>query len=171
MSDLPQVPPSTALLAWGFISTEEGGGKIHTRPGDPGGTTRWGFAQHFNQDIDVTTLTYRTAFERFVTHYWVPLQCERLPPAMGIALADYAFNAGADDAIPHLQQATGSRVDGIMGQRTVEAVVGRYAQNPGRLINDFLSYRCLKYASTGRSDDNRGWYVRVLKLRAFVEKL
>src|SRR5688500_7154434 len=105
MSDDKPVFPSTAALAWAFIAQEEGGGKTHKVEGDPGGTTKWGFAQVFNPDIDVTLLTFDEARERFIEKYWLANHCDKLPPAVGIAVADYAFNAGADDAIPDLQKA------------------------------------------------------------------
>lgn len=168
MSDDRPVLPSVSLAAWNFIAQEEGGGRIHTVAGDPGGTTKWGFAQNFNQDIDVTLLTHEEAFNRFLGQYWNALHCDKLVAPIAIALADYAFNAGADDAVPDLQRTVGARVDGVVGQRTITAVNERYNQRPARVVNDYLSYRCLKYCRTGRAENNRGWFVRVLNLRAFL---
>src|SRR5260221_10134724 len=109
----PPDPPS--LRAWRWIAAQEGGGVVHTVPGDLGGTTKWGFAQRYNPDIDVTLLNFPDAFTRFKARYWVPLMADLLPYPVALALVDYAFNTGADDSIPALQRASGASVDGAMG--------------------------------------------------------
>lgn len=176
-SPIPPAPPTSplaaepaSLRAWRWIAAQEGGGRIHTVTGDPGGTTKWGFAQRYNQDINVADLTFASAYTRFVDRYWVPLRCSALPYPVALALADYAFNAGADDAIPALQRTSRASVDGVIGQRTINAVVSLFYHNPARFMNDFLSYRILKYAESPRLPANRGWLVRTLALRGAVEK-
>lgn len=143
---------------------------VHSVPGDPGGTTKWGFAQRYNPDIDVTTLTFAAAYLRFVSQYWTPLMCSSLPFPLALALCDQAFNMGADDAVPALQRAVRASVDGVMGERTLNAANTLYSHDPRRTLNDALSYRLMSYANNPRVADNRGWFVRVLALRAFVEK-
>lgn len=172
MSTLVPTPPPDppSLRAWRWIAIQEGGGTIHTVLGDPGGTTKWGFAQRYNPDIDVTTLTFAAAYTRFVSRFWLPLMASALPYPVALALVDYAFNAGPDDSIPALQRAAGAAIDGVMGGRTINAVNTVYGHNPQRFMSNLLSYRCLKYAESPRVRDNRGWFVRTLDLRAVVEK-
>lgn len=171
-SPVPVTPQQEApsLRAWRWIAEQEGGGRIHNVPGDPGGTTKWGFAQRYNPDINVADLTFTTAYQRFLTHYWKPLYCETFPLPVALVLVNYTFNAGADDSIPALQRAAGASIDGKIGARTIHAVLTRYAHNPRRFINDFLSYQLLKYAASPRLEDNRGWLVRTLAVRGFVER-
>lgn len=165
---LPPDPPS--LRAWRWIAVQEGGGVVHTVPGDPGGTTKWGFAQRYNPDIDVTLLNFADAFTRFKARFWFPLMADLLPWPVALALVDFAFNAGADDSIPALQRAAGAAIDGEMGPRTVNAANTLYAHNPRRFMDNLLSYRLMKYAESPRVKDNRGWFVRTLALRGLVEK-
>lgn len=167
---MPPAPDPPSLRAWRWIAVQEGGGVVHTVPGDPGGTTKWGFAQRYNPDIDVRLLNFADAYTRFMARYWGPLRCSELPYPVALALVDYAFNAGADDSIPALQRASGASVDGRMGPRTINAANTLYTHNPRRFVDNLLSHRLLKYAESPRVRENRGWLVRTLALRGAVEK-
>lgn len=158
-------------LVWAFLAskTMEGGGKIHTVDGDPGGTTKWGFAQKFNPDIDVKLLTFDTAFTRFKERYWDKLKCDALPMQLAIPFVIFAFNAGENDAIPALQRAVYTRVDGKLGPETIAAAWAAFETNANAVIDDMLSYQAIKYA-TGNPKFMRGWFVRLFKTRAFVER-
>lgn len=70
----------------------EGGGVEHSVPGDPGGTTKWGFAQKFNPDINVLDLTEDTAVARALKNYWIPARCDELSFPSDIVIFDCAFN-------------------------------------------------------------------------------
>jgi len=78
-----------------MLNELEGGGRVHTVPGDPGGTTCWGFAQKFNPDIDVTTLTEETATQRALEKYWIPNGCDKAPWPLDVMIYDCAFNQSA----------------------------------------------------------------------------
>ena len=165
----PQRRPSE--IAWAFLASDpiEGGGKIHTVDGDPGGTTKWGFAQTYNPDIDVRTLTYESAYRRFVEQYWNKGRCDDLPFQVALPFVVFAFNAGFDDAIPALQRAVYVKVDGIMGSETIRATWAKFEALRNDLINNVLSYQALKYA-IGNPKFMRGWFVRLFAVRGFVER-
>jgi hypothetical protein len=78
-----------------MLNDLEGGGKVHTVAGDPGGTTCWGFAQKFNMDIDVTKLNEESATARALANYWIPNGCDALPFPQDIIVFDAAFNQSA----------------------------------------------------------------------------
>src|SRR5687767_14751053 len=122
-TDTNRVRRHPSEIAWALLASPEmeGGGKIHTVKGDPGGTTKWGLAQKFNPDIDVRDLTFDSAYKRFYHQYWLKGRCDQLPFQVAVPYVIFAFNAGFDDAIPALQRAVYTKVDGVMGPATVEA--------------------------------------------------
>lgn len=78
-----------------MLNELEGGGKIHTVAGDPGGTTCWGFAQKYNTDIDVRLLNEETATIRALEKYWIPNGCDEAPWPLDVMIYDCAFNQSA----------------------------------------------------------------------------
>lgn len=81
-----------------MLNILEGGGKVHTVKGDPGGTTCWGFAQKFNKDIDVTKLTEESAIQRALVKYWIPTGCDNYPFPVDLVMFDIAFNQSMEAA-------------------------------------------------------------------------
>lgn len=149
--------------AWSFLQRPdiEGGARISDDPADPGGVTKWGISQRAYPDEDIQHLTEPRAKELFRRDYWDRCQCEQLPERMAIALADAAFNQGVDAAMRQLQRALNVSVDGVMGPRTMAAVVRK--SDPEHL-NEFLSQRLLRYAD-GQGKYRRGWFLRILRLK------
>src|SRR5688500_461781 len=100
------MPRHLSNRAWEFISSPkiEGAGVVHTVAGDPGGTTKWGFAQRYNPDIDVTTLTEEQAYWRFHERYWEKVRASEMPWPLALAVVDYSFNTGVLKAVKTLQK-------------------------------------------------------------------
>lgn len=96
-----------------MLNDLEGGGKVHTVSGDPGGTTCWGFAQKFNPDIDVTKLTEESATARTLEKYWIPNGCDAAPWPLDVMMLDCAFNQSAKFA------------QGMIGMHIGTAVIAR----------------------------------------------
>ncbi len=169
-TDTNRVRRHPSQIAWAFVAAGlEGGGKIHTIKGDPGGTTKWGFAQTYNPDIDVRDLTFDTAYTRFLHQYWLKGRCDQLPFQVAVPYVAFAFNSGFDDAIPALQRAVYTKVDGVMGPATVEAAWQAYEKYGNKLVSDVLSFQAMKYM-TGNPKFIRGWFVRLFDVRGFVER-
>ena len=156
-------------VAWAFLAAREGGGKVHTVKGDPGGTTKWGFAQRYNPDIDVHDLTFETAYLRFRKLYWNRGRCDEMPFQVALPFVVFAFNADFDDAIPALQRALYVKVDGALGPETLTAAWSAFEKQGPALIDNILSYQALKYA-IGNPTFRRGWFARLFATRAFVER-
>lgn len=116
---------------------------LNNNPNDPGGITNFGFAQHFNKDIDVTKLTFSQAKQRAWARYWVLSDADRLPWPTNIIIFDTYFN-----------------------QSPSEAANLKFASN----WEDMLWARLAQYAAKRPSDPNftRDWLNRVLHLRTFI---
>lgn len=158
-----------AEISWNLLQSKdfEDGAKVVNIPGDPGGVTKWGFAQNYNQDIDVLTLTEEEAKERFRTHYWDKIHGDDLPKELAIALSDSAFHQGPPTAIRQLQKALGVKVDGIMGMETMQAV---HKLDPHHAAMSALGRRIETYANSS-SPFKIGFYNRVAKLAYSLGRL
>jgi len=69
----------------------EGGDKVHTVKGDPGGTTKYGFAQAFHK-FDVASMTEADAIQQYLIDYWIPNGCDNLPWPNDVLVFDTAVN-------------------------------------------------------------------------------
>ena len=109
-----------------FVLAWEGGEVDH--PSDPGGYTKSGISLRFFRQInprataaDVKALTPPEIAEIYQDWFWQPAKCDRLPPALALALFDTAVNMGVKTAVKLLQRALGVTADGVIGQKTLEA--------------------------------------------------
>jgi len=120
------------LRAFDKLMDLEGGGKLHTVEGDPGGMTKWGFSQRAHPEVDIAALTKLDAVWLFEAKYWTPLRCHEITHnQMAFEVAEFAFNAGdkasvmaAQEAANDLMGAARSRagrvqVDGRIGPKTI----------------------------------------------------
>jgi lysozyme family protein len=158
-----------AEVFWAILQSPdfEDGAKTVNIPGDPGGVTKWGFAQNYNQDINVLDLTEDQAKERFRTHYWDAVRADELPKELAFAMADSAFHQGPPVAIKQLQRALGIKVDGIMGVETMQAVS---RLDPHHTAMSALGRRIEAYANSS-SPFKIGFYNRVAKLAYSLGRL
>ena len=89
----------------------EGGGVLHEIEGDPGGQTKWGVAQNYNKDVDVSSLTEDDAVALAYKKYWVPYglsSIAREDPNKAAVLFDGYYNLGAGNMRSILAQSDGS---------------------------------------------------------------
>lgn len=120
-------PFDTALR---FVLAHEGGEVDH--PSDPGGYTKSGISLRFFRQInpiataaDVKALTPPEIAEIYRAYFWWPARCDHLPPAIAFALFDTAVNMGVKTAAKFLQRAIGVTADGVIGQKTLDAIFKR----------------------------------------------
>ena len=78
--------------AWDLVQKWEGG--YSNDPDDSGGETNFGIAKNFNPGVDVKNITKQDAMNIFRDKYYNPSGAERMSPALGLYLADAAFNQG-----------------------------------------------------------------------------
>lgn len=157
--------------AWRKTMTWEGGDRLHTVPGDPGGTTKYGISQRAHPNVDIAALSERKAQMIARLHYWNPLNAVELPSEVRWDVFDVGFNAGLYRAGKLLQrsinlcrQSMGSvdfiTEDGQIGPITIQAADGL---DPAKLLRVFRAYRAEHYlalAETGRAKFIHGWLRR-----------
>jgi lysozyme family protein len=118
----------------------EGGGTVHTVPGDAGGTTKWGIAQNSHPNVKVKELTRAEAMGIYRKEYWKPMRLDDLDvpdDRVGFGLAANVFrmavHAGVKVSANLLQQALNYvmkegqvplKVDGDIGSVTISAFNG-----------------------------------------------
>jgi lysozyme family protein len=157
--------------AYDLTLTWEGGDRLHTVAGDPGGTTRFGLSQRAYPDLDMHRLTLPAASFYAKRDYWKVVRADEVPEELRWHLFDMAFNAGTGTSVRILQksinlcrQASGREdyliEDGVIGPKTLAAVD---EQRPERLARVFKAYRVEHYlvvAETRTPQFIHGWLRR-----------
>jgi lysozyme family protein len=167
------MPTKTADFIAAFSRTQrwEGGGVVHTVPGDPGGTTKWGISAKAYPDLDIAGLTILQAMEIAHQHYWVPVGCDELPAPLRWDVFDMAFNAGKIPAVRCLQDALNLCIankggqdyletDGVPGPLTLAAAQEYDPYDIRRLFRAYRQEHYLILAETGWAKFIHGWLKR-----------
>lgn len=130
----------------------EGGYSNH--PSDRGGETKYGISDNRDgvqdgksdvngdgtPDVDIANMTIEQAKEIYRRDYWDKMRCDELPGNVADQLFDFAVNSGVGTAVRALQDLVGANVDGVIGDRTVDAVSW---MDPEELGAKLLVKRCL----------------------------
>lgn len=111
-------------------------------PRDAGGRTRFGISARAYPTLDIPGLTREDAIAIYRRDYWIPTCCDRLPPALALAVFDTAVNMGRDRAARLLQETLRVTVDGAIGPKTITAA--SLAPMPW-ILADFLARRMHAY--------------------------
>lgn len=122
--------------AWDLAQKWEGG--YSNDPDDRGGETNFGIAANFNPGVDVKKLTKQDAMDIYNRNYYQKSGADRMSPAVGLYLADAAFNQGLGGMTSIMKKAIGtSDIDAMnaMDQREVleklhNARMARYRSHP-----------------------------------------
>jgi lysozyme family protein len=101
-----------------FTLKWEGG--LADNPADPGGLTNFGIAKRSHPDVDIANLTEEGAKEIYREDYWNKVHGDDLPPAIALAVMDYAVNSGVQRAAKTLQTIVGAGADGVIGPNTLK---------------------------------------------------
>lgn len=154
------------------VIAHEGGYANH--PADPGGPTNWGVTQttlsrwrkYPCTAADVKRLTKLEASLIYRSWYWKPVRGDALPAGLDYAVFDCAVNSGPGQAAKFLQRIAGVDVDGVIGEKTLNALAGKRVAD---LINRYCDARLafLKSLRTWRSF-GKGWSRRIAEVRAFA---
>lgn len=168
----------TFQKAWKFTMKWEGGGRVHTVSGDPGGTTKWGIAQRYHPNVDVANLTEAEAQEIARRAYWDTCRCDDLPYPLDILVWDAAFNMGVSRAGKFLQYSLNwfgatLKVDGDIGPKTLEAVTWQYHEGLDMVTRQFMLHRLRFYnrrisEAPSQTKFIAGWMNRVFALLEYV---
>ena len=147
----------------------EGGYVNHPR--DPGGRTNLGVTQKVYEEwvgYPVTervmrNLTPAHVRALYLTKYWDRVKGDELPGGLDLSVFDFAVNAGPNRAKRYLQMLVGTKPDGIIGPKTMQALKDKVSTvGIKELIRGYADlrhryYRKLRHFSTF----GRGWTRRV----------
>jgi len=127
--------------AFDFAMELEGGGVVHTVPGDPGGTTKWGISQRANPDLDIANLTREQAMEVYDRRYWSPRR-----------LGELRYQSVADEIFEFTINADPAHQNGGVAVRTAQEAANdilEVAGIPDRLVEDgIIGFNTLSVLNT-----------------------
>ncbi len=157
-------------MAFAAVLKHEGGYVNH--PKDPGGRTNLGVTQRAWEeyvDRDVTEAEMRALTPEIVkpfykTKYWDKIRGDELPSGVDYAAYDLAVNSGVGRAAKYLQQIAGVPADGIIGPKSMEAIL---SCNPEETVDALCDMR-LDFLQRLPTWDTfgKGWGRRVEEVKA-----
>tara|TARA_R110000822_G_scaffold54643_2_gene139753 strand:+ start:577 stop:1098 length:522 start_codon:yes stop_codon:yes gene_type:complete len=114
-----------------WLLAHEGGFSNHAR--DPGNATMHGVTKATYEDYigrsvsidEIKDLTQDDVEPIYRSRYWNRVQGDSLPSGIDWMVFDWAVNSGPKRASQALQKAVGSRADGVIGPKTLDAVARR----------------------------------------------
>lgn len=117
-------------------------GGFSNNPADPGGMTNLGVTKRVWEawvgrtvtEEDMRALTPATVSGLYKVKYWDAVSGDLLPKGVDYSVFDCAVNSGPGRAIRILQRVVGAVEDGVMGPRTLSAVV---ASAPATVITAY----------------------------------
>lgn len=148
-----------------FVLRWEGGFSNH--PADRGGRTFAGISEAAHPDVwDDGVVTEDEVEHVYRTEYWERIQGDDLPYPVDMVALDYAVHSGVARTVRELQRIVGTRVDGVLGPRTLEAV---HRHDPDVLAKALLGVRAVRLQRIAdrrpsQSVFLRGWMRRVADL-------
>lgn len=110
----------------------------------------------------------------YLTQYWNPAWCDKLPEQLGLIHFDAAVNHGVHRAVKLLQLAVGASDDGVMGRETMKSLETALAMmDEDAVTNAYLDERSDFYDEIVERDPSqvkfiKGWKNRLRSLRQEV---
>lgn len=144
-----------------MLLKHEGGYVNH--PKDPGGRTNLGVTQRVyeawvGREVDeavMRALTPDDVAPIYRANYWDAVWGDHLPSGVNFSAFDWAVNSGPARAIKALQRIVGSVSDGVMGPKTMQAVMD---MDPVKIIDMMYEERQRFYQGLSTFDTfGRGW--------------
>ena len=121
--------------------------------------TNFGLSAMTYPDEDIKGMSIDRAKEIYFSDWWKPLKMDKMPKAVTYQLFDAAINHGMHRASILLQKAVDAKPDGIIGSKTIQAVVSADLND---VLIRFLSERLrfMAYISTWPRF-GKGWAIRI----------
>jgi len=142
-------------------------------PADRGGETKFGISQKSYPKLNIKNLTLNQAAAIYKQDYWDICQCDDMPAEVAVIVFDAAVNHGARRASMFLQQLVNSKMDGVIGdktlaslrkylsRRTVDGVVVKYLSIRAQFYHDIV------VGDSSQAKFLKGWFTRLFKLQQF----
>lgn len=150
-----------------IILKHEGGFVNH--PDDPGGATNMGITQRTYEAYlgrkvsleEMKNLKVSDVIPLYEEKYWNKCRCSELPSGLDLCVFDFSVNAGPKRAIKKLQEVVKTIQDGIIGEKTIQAV---YVLNfdTEKMILEYQTLREEYYRGLWHFETfGKGWLRRV----------
>ncbi len=133
-------------------------------PDDLGGETKGGISKRAFPSLDIKALDLDKIVRIYYTHYWKAAYCHQFAGPVALCQLDAAVQHGAITAITLLQEIAGTKPDGKVGSKTLNAVngsdveylVARYGLRRARFYARILkkNYRQTRFI--------KGWHNRLV---------
>ena len=162
---------------WKRTMSEEGGFTI-----DHAGPTNYGITQSTYDSYrkskgqrlqDVKTISPVEAKDIARHDFYEKPKINQLPKNISSALFDFGYNAGPKTAIKTLQEAVGTKADGVIGPNTIKALNDKINQvGEKAVIKNIIDQRENHYRSLIESNPEKykkfenGWFNRLKRLRS-----
>ena len=139
----------------------EGGYSAH--PKDPGGRTNLGVTQRVYEawigrevtEQEMKDLTVEDVAPIYRANYWDAVWGDHLPSGVDWSVFDWAVNSGPARANKALQRIVGSVSDGVVGPKTMQAVMD---MDPVKIVDMMYEERQRFYQGLSTFDTfGRGW--------------
>ena len=158
------------LAALKFLLNQEGG--YVNDPADPGGETNFGISKRSHPNENIVGMTHDRAAQIYLRDYWIGTppnfnRCDEMPYQIALPVFDFAVNAPAVVARKAFQKAVGAHQDGVLGPRSMEALIlklkRRSALQVGMRIIDIRLARYVHRVQSGSSSPKflLGWMRRL----------
>ena len=139
--------------------------------GDRGGLTSYGIAQKPNPSVDVDSLDLAKVKAFYKRNYWGKCKCDLLPSCLEFAVFDAAVNHGVSRSIKLLQEIIGAKVDGNIGDQTLQLA---HMAAPMLTPKDILAPRRAFYAALIERDPSqakfaKGWEARCAHVQEVIK--
>jgi len=153
------------------IDFETGGdrfGGYVNNPSDPGGETKWGISKRTFPDKDIKNLTLNEAKNIYHQFFWDLSYGDLLPYPLCLLIFDFSVHSGVSRSVTTLQKLLKVKVDGIIGEKTLEAISENELKN---LCLNFNIERTKFICELIKGNPRflvflTGWMLRVIKLTA-----
>lgn len=123
--------------------------------------SKYGISAARYPQLDIASLSLEQARAIYYRDYWLPHQCDKLPPKLGQVYFDAVVNMAPQYAVKSLQKAVGVEADGQFGAVTL-AAARRMDQSES--VPNFLAERAMYYTGfTKFPEYGRGWLERVVR--------
>lgn len=96
--------------------------------------TKWGISAMSYPHLDIKNLTKADAQAIYARDYWGPIQGDRLPMGVDLAVFDAAVNSGRTRAAQWLQHVVGAEMDGLIGEETLAKLE---TMDPAKVVADY----------------------------------
>lgn len=139
-------------------------------PHDRGGRTRWGISQRAFPKVDLDTLTWPMAKELYRSEFWAKVKGDSLGWPLGLVVFDWAVISGALRPVTELQRVLDVKADGIIGPKTLAALVRRSAHETSlRMLAERVDFHVADW-NLNQEQPLEGWMNRVVLLGIEVGK-